>query len=106
MLRRSRRSSRRESNRNVVSLCPRNIPSSCTLLKFVIPFLSFSPNMRSALLFSLALATLSQGLPASEQLVLENGASKALNWGAGAISRVGGGDAHTMTRWSWNDCGE
>ncbi|ORY78070.1 ML domain-domain-containing protein [Leucosporidium creatinivorum] len=34
--------------------------------------------------------------------------SKALNWGAGALSQVGTNDGgvHTATRWDWVDCGE
>lgn len=73
--------------------------------------LSFLSAAATVALLSTRSGVVVNGLPTvvdSPQLVIDNVAQSALNWGAGAISNVGTQDVgvHTMTRWDWVDCGE
>lgn len=41
------------------------------------------------------------------QVVLSGARQAALDWSAGALSRIGdAGQAHAMTQWGWSDCGQ
>lgn len=64
-------------------------------------------SLKTLIAFTLAsLAATSLALPAVPQaLLIGNAGQAALNWGAGAVSRVGDGGVRTATRWEWNDCG-
>ncbi|KAK4705566.1 ganglioside GM2 activator, partial [Phenoliferia sp. Uapishka_3] len=60
-----------------------------------------------AALTFLALSTALSVSAAPAQFTLDNPGQTALNWGAGALSKIGDdGRADTNTIWSWYDCGE
>lgn len=54
----------------------------------------------------LALSTALSVSAAPAQFALENPGKAAINWGAGALSKLGDdGRVGTNTVWSWYDCG-
>ena len=81
---------------------------AATLLAPLRPSLDlFSMVLKALIALTLAsLAATSLALPATPQApLIGNARQAALNWGTGAVSRVGDGGVHTVTRWEWNDCG-
>ncbi|KDE05689.1 hypothetical protein MVLG_03923 [Microbotryum lychnidis-dioicae p1A1 Lamole] len=69
--------------------------------------------MRFSLVSAVALTTFSSlvaSVPAAQvedwDMVVQQDAAAALEWAAGAVSRIGDDTpVHTMTQWSWTDCG-
>lgn len=58
----------------------------------------------SILLLSTSLSALA--LPQPNLVDTSSVGQLALNGVAGAISKIGDGGVHAMTRWDWNDCGK